>query len=363
MKLDPRQRLMERGPHATAGFYEKCGFSLLSSAECLSGAFSSLFVYGVRGLLPPDKPVISHRNLPGIAKVDFGIGNSYNDLSTKIAGNKVDETDELLANGSSNLSFLLILITKEVTFAAQEGFYKKQDSQILFQRRMFESALIDIEQTSLAILPSILKTVTVEVGRAEDLYFTQRKSFYFGRTDCGKMLLPFPTVHCAIETISGMSNENLQEALDTSARNLTHEEHESTFFFGYGLTEVDPVKRFLFFYVSIEKKIDETFKVLQGRPEARAILSDLLDEEEARILWRLLRHPGRNDIQSKFVLCMNEALTHLTSEDLASFVHLHKTRTGMAHGKSRRPPSADEARSAYMLASKMLAHSFGHNDD
>lgn len=69
----------------------------------------------------------------------------------------------------------------------------------------------------------------------------------------------------------------------------------------------------------------------------------------------MLKNTGRNDSKGKFILGMKVLRPDLSNDDLRTLIHLHRTRTNLAHRKTRILPGEEDARMAYVLAAKLLS--------
>jgi hypothetical protein len=345
---------MEMSSKARQALFERCGFSLLSSAESLSGKFSSIFIYSIHGLRSPSAPVISSCKTEGSLQIILGIGADYNQLVRSMIGDDIDESDCMPEGESDKSSFIVVLIRSTEQRYAKAGYYLKQEDRILFEYEMFRDALVEIENGSVYLLSSILQSLVKELPMNNEYHITKLKTFYYGKTDEGILLQRLLEPRWLIESVSAESDENLRKLLELSISSLNQGEQESTYFFSCGLSETDFVKRFLFFYISIEKKIDEAFDQLKRLPVSENFFSSSLDPEQKKILWSALTNTGRNDITSKFILCAREIFNHITPKDVKTFRRLHRVRIGLAHGRSREVPTPEDSREAYHLARRLL---------
>ncbi len=114
MKLDPWQKLMQRGPGAdpTSSQLEELGYSLLDPSVGLSGSFYTANLYTIRGLSAPDEVIVSNGRIQGNSEVTFGIGKRCNELANRITGlDFVDDEDQWSADDRHRPPFLLLQIS------------------------------------------------------------------------------------------------------------------------------------------------------------------------------------------------------------------------------------------------------------
>lgn len=355
MKLDPWQRLMQRGQGAdlSSSQFEELGYSLLDSSVDISGAFYSVHLYSIRGLIAPDKAIVASNRIHGNSGVTFGIGKQCNELSNLITGlDLVEDEDQWKAGNRNRPPFLLLQIGPSKCHRARCGYYKKVDGQIIYERKMFEHAHREVESEAEKLTPKVLGTIGYCISSTQELYLDHLKTVCFGRTESEEVLVRLPQFDFLIESVMGMKNEDLQKALDTAASLANSVCSQSAYLFSLGIEEIDVVKRFLFFFLTIESEISREFKSLSSSAFADVFSSPL--EPPAAVLVRDVVTKRQNDLLIKFLWCMKTVFPQLTFDDLDTFIALKKIRDGIAHGSFQRLPGQDEAAKAYRLAARIL---------
>lgn len=354
VKLEPRQRLMERGSGSelTRSQLKELGYLLLDESESIEGIFFALHLYSIRGLTAPREAIISS-HIQDEGGVRFGIGPDCDILACLLTGLSIGEDREQWKEvKKTKQPFLMLQIGPSTRYSALCGYYKRLDGQIIYESKMFEYAHREIKAKTEKLTNKALSAICCSISPSQDLYLEHLRTYHFGKTESGEVLVQCPQALAVIESIIGMESEQLQSALDTAISHTTSISSRSGYLLGLGLTERDAVKRFLFFFLAIETEINRVFKSIPPSAFAEVFRSPLATP--ASDLVHELVTGRNNDLLVKFFWCMMSVLPHLSSEDLAAFKELKKIRDNIAHGSFHGLPEQGDAESAYRLATHIL---------
>jgi hypothetical protein len=346
---------MQRGPGAdlTSSQFEELGCSLLDPSVDLSGKFYTVNLYSIRGLSAPDEVIVANGRIHGNSQVTFGIGKRCNELANRITGaDLVKDEDQWYADDRHRPPFLLLQIGPSKRYRAECGYYKNVDGQIIYERKMFSHAHREAQSDAEKLTPKLLCTIAHCISPSKELYLDHLKTVYFGKTDSDEALVELPQPQFLIESTIGMKSEDLQKALDTAVSFANSVNTQSAYLFSLGIEERDVVKRFLFFFLTIESEVSRGFKSLSSSAFADAFGSPL--EPSAADLVHDVVTKRQNDLLVKFLWCMKTEFPQLSFDDLNRFIALKKIRDGIAHGSFKQLPNQDEAERAYRLATRIL---------
>jgi hypothetical protein len=124
-------------------------------------------------------------------------------------------------------------------------------------------------------------------------------------------------------------------------------------FFALGVGEVDQLKKFLYFFLSLEIETHAVF----GRIKHRAFLESAIAERQsartAAIALLERQVSGLGNLLDCFAWCAASSWPHLNDEDVETFKRLKDARDAIAHGRASEPPQG-YARSPELLAHKVL---------
>lgn len=355
MKLDPWQRLMQRGAGAdlTSSQFEELGYSLLDPSMDLSGSFYTANLYSIRGLSAPDEVILANGRIQGNSQVTFGIGKRCNELANRITGlDLVEDEDQWHEDDRHRPPFLLLQIGPSKQHRAECGYYKYDDGKIIYERKMFSHAHREAQSDAEKFTPKLLSTIAYCISPSKVLYLDHLKTVHFGKTDTDEVLVQLPQLQFLVESMIGMKSENLQKALATAVSRANSVNSQSAYLFSLGIEERDAVKRFLFFFLTIESEVSRGFSSLSSSAFENAFGSPL--EPSAAGLVRDVVTKRQNDLLVKFLWCMKTIMPQLSFDDLDTFMTLKKIRDSIAHGFFEQLPSQDEADKAYRLATRIL---------
>lgn len=356
VKLDPWQRRMERGQGAdlTQSQFEELGYSMLDTSVSIEGVFYIVHLYSIRGLAAPNEALISPLQSDGKSGIAFGIGKDYNELAKRITGFGLAEDGERWKEYKSNQQpFLLLQIGPSTRHKAKSGHYKRSDGQIIYERKMFELAHREIKTKSEKLTHKLLSAISCSISPSQELYLDHLKASCFGKTESGEALVQLPESYGLIESIIGMKSEELQNALDAAASLTDSISSRSAYLLSLGIAERDIVKRFLFFFLSIEAEINRIFKSMPSSAFSEAFRSPL-DEPTSDLVCKIVTGRNSNDLLVKFLWCMQTVLPQLCLDDLSVFQDIKKIRDDIAHGSFHKLPDQDDAAKAYRLAAHIL---------
>lgn len=108
--------------------------------------------------------------------------------------------------------------------------------------------------------------------------------------------------------------------------------------FAMGIRDDDPLKRFQFLFLAIERQVNKAFKNIQ--PASCAEFVDKSDRMQQSLRDFLASEAMRTplSLKSKFFFCTALLWTELGDDDVASFAQLVAVRNRLAHGEIVEPP-------------------------
>jgi hypothetical protein len=356
VKLDPWQRRMELGPGAdpTQSQFEELGYSMLDTSLSIEGVFYIVHLYSIRGLTAPNEALVSSLQSEGKSRIAFGIGEDYNELAERITGFCLTEDEERWKEHKVNTqTFLLIQIGPSSRHKAMCGFYKRADGQIIYERKMFEPAHREIKTKAEKLTHKILGAISCSISHSQELYFNHLNTSCFGKAESGEALVQAPEFCGLLESALGMKSEELQNRLDAAASFADSISSRSADLLSLGITERDTVKRFLFFFLSIEAEINRIFKCIPSSAFAEVFRAPL-DAPTSELVCKIVTGRSNNDLLVKFLWCMQTVWPQLCFDDLLVFKDIQKIRNDIAHGTFQKLPDQVDAAKAYRLAANII---------
>lgn len=332
------------------------GFRDFTEAEAMTATFSSVTVYEARGVyLPAGTTELSGGK---VANVDYKLaaGASLNDAcSALVADVFTDNEDEWKKENKCQGPFVLVLLGPTQEHECTSGRIKFEEDGSATTYDCFpdmRTELALLESRALAPIISGLTCVLNETDRYVTLRKIARAST--GRTT-GGLVVSDIRMECRAEmyTAYNLANPQLTEKLDLAKTLTAALSPRASRFFALGLAEEDQLKRFLYFFLTLEVETHATF----GRIDHAASVAKLLDNSSARVQSTMklfgAQVDGHRNLYDRFLWCATCAWTKLNDTDIAQFKALKDARDDIAHGTTSEPPLGF-ARQAELLAHKVL---------
>jgi hypothetical protein len=111
-------------------------------------------------------------------------------------------------------------------------------------------------------------------------------------------------------------------------------------FYYLGSNEDDPLKRFLYFFLFVERLVHSTYS---GIDHGAAVSSLLAGYARVGGYGKILLDANRNswnNLRNRFIWCVMHRWTHLTDADIDQFEKLKAVRDEIAHGTRSAPDGA-----------------------
>jgi len=333
------------------------GFREFAEDEAITASFSSITVYEVRGVnLPAGTTEVSGGKVAGV-DYKLAVSTSVNDACTVLIGDVFtdDNEEDWKKENKCQGPFVLVLIGLTKEHKCTSGQIKVEDDGSATTYDSFpdvRAELAQLESRALAPIVSGLTCVLNEDARYVALRKITRASV--GRTSGGLIVHDMRMEFKAeMYTSYNLANPQLAQNLDL-AKNLTEQLNpKASRFFALGLAEDDQLKRFLYFFLSLEVETHAVF----GRIDHAAALVKLLDGtiKRPQATTKLLEVQVENltNLYDRFVWCATFVWTKLNDTEITQFKTLKNARDNIAHGSASEPPPGF-ARQAELLAHKIL---------
>lgn len=295
---------------------ENMGFRRRRDGEDLPATFSSVHVFGVRGLSNDAGLFVTRAGDVEGVTYRLAVAESLNTGCRAIADDDFAE-DEAAWATEHNCSppYLLVHIGPTVEHKMTGDFLKEEPASIHTYNAFIPARqkLLELENR---VMPRLLSSLSCVFGGLENpLRFKQIERAVAGRTSNGRVIFDFG-IEFRVEAVSGrrIDNTDLDVSLQRSVNLATRMSDQVARFYYQALCEDDPLKRFLFLFLAIERQTHATFK-FGSQPE------------------------GCKSLQDKFVWCAKTVWTYLHDCDIKSFSTAKKVRNQIAHGEITAPPS------------------------
>ncbi|HUW27186.1 MAG TPA: hypothetical protein VMV97_01130 [Sulfuriferula sp.] len=320
---------------------EQMGFRRADPKEAPSAEFHSLHTFEAAGLALEKDTLIEAQGAIGGVSYHVALGTSVNAAARRlIADDLTDDEERWLVENKCTPPFLMLHVGPTAHHTMTGAYVKFEEGRVTTYEG-FLPARAELKELESGILPNVLSALTCEFSRFHDsVKFKRVARDVFGKTPDGKTLYDF-----GIEIRGSMTVARAITASDATqylARTTTLAASMSpkiSRFFHLALEEEDPLKRFLYFFLTIERQTHAAFasvdhrghiaSLTNGPDRVRASMADFLVAQSER--WKAL--------QERFIWCALSVWTQLTDVDVDSFKEVKRVRDQLAHGEIATPPA------------------------
>lgn len=314
---------------------EAMGYSLIGPSEKLNAKFTRVDVFSIQGisLRAPVLPQMQSK-MNGIS-FRMAMGASLNEVCMQLVDDNFAEDEGKWKRETQFLPPYLLLTfgpTKEFNCSAT---HCKEESGAITTYDGFRDAKVELQEQYDAVVPPILTALSLCFsGDGSSVRFPHRATAIVGESIDGKKVYDWRLRFDAQASVSiAVSGENAAETMALALEKVKELNRNFVAFFHLGSAEMDPLKKFLNFFLSVERIIHSAFSEI----DHRAAVSSLMvgHPKIARSGQKLLdaHRDSWKDLKNKFIWCAMHKWTHLTDDDVDLFERLKSVRDGISHGK------------------------------
>jgi hypothetical protein len=336
---------------------EAMGFERAPKNASLTARFHRFDVFCLRGVrISQQKPIIQSHHLYD-SEIAIGIGNSVNAICKSMVDDLfVDDEAEWQKDKKCSPPYVVIHFGPTSAHTSALRFLRRTGKTI-HTYDAFSAAKSEVRQLSDRLLPAIitaLSCVLFEDGRPMPK-FVPVDTAAFGLTASNETVIDTRfELSATANSASGWKPASIRKALGKVPDIVAKIDAKSASFFRLALAEKDALRRFLYFFLSIEIATHACFKGMK-HDELVDKLTTKPTKQWAKGLSFLTQVEKWPNLKDRFLWCALFVWTHLSDEDVGTFARLKKSRDDIAHG-SNAAPNANDVESAELLATKL--HSF-----
>jgi hypothetical protein len=337
---------------------EAMGFRDLIARGSLAASFMSVTVYETRGITLPEGFADAREARVAGANYRVALCKSVNAGSQHLIGDNFAESEsEWLKEVKAAGPFVLIAVGPTDFIECEAGRMMRMPGGSITTYDSFPGLRDTLRSLEGRVLPPVVATLTLALNEP-DRYVALRKlaCASAGRTTDGTTVHDIRLDLRADLTVSrSLGEARAVEVLDASIKRAPKLHQRAAKYFALGTAEDDQLKKFLYFFLSLEVETHAVFgridhakslrnQVLRdGTSSPRPSAADLISRDVAQ--W--------DNLFDRFVWCATCAWPSLADEDVKLFKELKNARDAIAHGRASGPPT-DFARKAELLAHKIL---------
>lgn len=340
---------------------EQMGFRRANPDDVPTAEFHSLHIFEAMGLILEKDALIEAQGVISGVSYHVALGTSVNAVARRlISDDLTDDEEQWLIAHKCTPPFLMLHVGPTARHT-MTGVYVKLEEGRVTTYDGFLPARAEVKKLEAGILPNVLSALTCEFSRFHSsVKFKRVTRDVFGITPEGKTLhdfgIEFRGVGTTARTISATDATQYLARTTTLAASMSP---KISGFFQLALEEDDPLKRFLYFFLTVERQTHATFasvdhrghltSLTNGPARVRTSMADFLVAQSER--WKAL--------QERFIWCALSVWTQLTDADVDSFKKIKRVRDQLAHGEIATPPE-DSVLAVEQLAKKLQ---LGPNSD
>lgn len=341
---------------------EIMGFKALLEGATITARFHALHVLAIRGITL-DSATSAHAE--GVAHgvpYSIAIGPSVNLTTRQLMDEDfTDDEPTWTKEHSCSPPYAVIHFGPTEPHTCATGYAQERDEAILTYDA-FAVAREELRAAAEKALPSLTAALACTYSSSgHEIQVSNVDSAVFGLTETGK------SIHdvCLRMSATAFASTRLDpKALANGVAQTTvlaaSMNSKVARFYSLALEERDLLKRFLYFFLSIEVQTHAAFAAIDhpGAFESLVIADDRTRDvvlpflNEQRAQWRTLKE--------RFVWCVVCRWTHLSRKDVEDFIRLKRVRDSIAHGELASPSSVDVVSVARLAT--LLHHSLDQRD-
>lgn len=334
------------------------GYNPIPEGENIRGVFRSITVYRIDGL-GIDAGVLEYREQVDGIGLHVGLGVSVNGICQNLLGTDFAE-DEAAWTKERNSSppYLAVAFGPTDEFPASGKRYAQDAGGRINTYDSFRDARAELTRQEGTVMPRLLSALACSFDLPnQPVKFLLVDRIVFGIATDGRFIHDVRMTGSANLSTStkieeAEMNARLRKALSLAATISP----KVARFYHLAVSEDDPLKKFLYFFLAIEIDTHAAFGAID---HAQALAQLLAPPSRATASIKLLfdKQPGNwRAIKERFMWCVACVWRHMSDADVDEFTRIKAVRDGIAHGSISVPPDWAVA-SVEKLAAKLQADS------
>lgn len=241
---------------------EQMGYRRKLDNESLQVAFSSIHVFEVRGISPSPELLIGSNGR--VADVDYrlALAKALNTAAQLVASDDfADDEPAWAAHRKCSPPYLLIHIGPTTTHEMTGDFLKKEPFEIQTYDG-FIPARRELRAMEAKVIPNILSALSCTFGTLPNpVQFRELERAVEGKTTDGITVFDFSSeARGKLRISQAVPLPDLQDRITRAAHLATRMSLTVAHFYHLALKEDDPLKRFLYLFLTIERQTHAAFK-------------------------------------------------------------------------------------------------------
>lgn len=336
---------------------EAMGFTAMAPESQLRAAFSSLTVFEVQGFTLEAGTVQLQSGMVDGKAYKVAFAASVNGACRGLVADDFTDDERAWADAHRcEPPYAVLLVGPTGTHECQ-GTHSKREEGGITTYDGFGSARDELLRIESRVVPAVVAAMTVAfASNTVRARFRTRDRALFGRTPDHTLVRDFRIGGGGTGSLTHrLRPSEVADTLLVAGQLASSLNAKVSEFLHLAFGELDPLKRFLFFFLAIEVQINATFKSIEHDDCLRSTVnSGTRLEAAARQLSRVPADRAKTLVE-RFMCCALRVWTQLDDSDVAGLRTITKARNQIAHGATKAPDPAAVAE-AERLATKLQQH-------
>lgn len=322
---------------------EAIGFRRLTAGELYSAEFHALRVFELRGVVVTGNDAVRKEGEVRGVRYTMAVANSVNAACRALVDDDwVDGSEDEWQQKNRSSPPYLVVHVGPTRMHRMTGAIVHKDAWPLRTYDGFPDARAELRAMEDAVIPGLMSAVSSALSSPENrvgAVAVERTAY--GLTADGRECRDSRLIAKGVGMFSTTrSIEAVGEALEHATRTAAETPEDVSRILWLGLEGSDPLKRFFFLFLGIERQVHRTF------------LENVTDAERDAAVAAAKADCGRNPLRpilARFKWCASNVWKHLGDADIAAFKRLKDIRDDIAHG-SVTEPTENAVRDVEVLA-------------
>lgn len=333
---------------------ERLGYRRRRDDESLAAAFSCVYAFEVQGVSPsPGLLIEANATVSGV-DYRLALSGTLNAAAQRVASDDfADDEPAWAAQHKSSPPYLLIHIGPTATHA-MTGDFLKEEPLGLQTYDAFIPARRELREMEGKVIPSLLSALSCTFGTLQHpVRFRELDRAVVGKTEGGMTVVDFGLeLPAELRVGQAIPAPELQDLIGRATELAARMDPDISSFYHLALKEDDPLKRFLYLFLTIERQTHAVFKSTDHCSHMADLVRTPGRVQATGISFFGTQHERWKSLQERFVWCALTVWTHLTDDDVDNFVKVKRVRDQLAHGEIAEP-SAEAVALVERVAAKL----------
>jgi hypothetical protein len=330
------------------------GFRKIAADEPVVASFHSLHVYAVQGLMLEDAPIVPTRGSISGTAYAFALGNSVNAVTQELlADNLADDEAAWARENRCAPPYAVIHVGPTAVHTCADGHVKEEGTGIA-TLDAFSAAKAELRLLEDRVLPMLIKSLNCGFG-AEDhrVRFANISREVFGLTPRGVVVHDIRfQIDASLIGSRRLSADALKAQGARTATLAASMNPKVCRFFRLATEERDLLKKFLYFFLTLEIETHATFASIDHSANFARLLNNEARVQATSTSFFEAQRERWTNLLDRFAWCALCAWPSVTDADVSEFKRLKKIRDEIAHGSIAGPP-AEAVQAAGGMAMKL----------